>query len=176
MPDGKPVIQKDENGNVVYNGKKGSFSFAENITPEYIWFNGKVDYTLLTDKINIKDDKVFINRFRGSADDGMSRIWPVKVFRGVQPYDPVNQTLVVPHTTGHDKASYWEHFDWVKSVTQGMKSAGRPFSGKIDFIKTQMSWPITHMVAPAENSLSCDECHSSTGRLMHLKGVDIPEL
>jgi hypothetical protein len=34
----------------------------------------------------------------GSAGDGKSMIWPMKVFRGKQPYDPVNKTLVTPHT------------------------------------------------------------------------------
>ena len=71
-----------------------------------------------------------ICRYHGSPDDGISRIWPVKVFRGVQPYDPVNHTMVVPHTAGKDDAAYWVSFDWVKSITQGMKIAGRPFSGK----------------------------------------------
>ncbi len=175
-PDGKPLVKKDDKGNVVYYGKKGSFTFAENIVPEYIWFNGKVDYTLLGEKIDKKEGMIYINRFQGSADDGISRIWPVKVFRGIQPYDPVNQTLVVPHTAGQDNTAYWSNFDWVKSITEGMKVAGRPFSGKVEFIKTQMSWPITHMVAPAEDSLTCDDCHSENGRLKNLEGVDVKEL
>jgi octaheme c-type cytochrome (tetrathionate reductase family) len=174
--DGKPLVKKDKKGNVVYYGKKGSFTYAENVVPEYIWFNGKVSYTLLGDKINKKDGVVYINRYYGSADDGISRIWPVKVFRGVQPYDPVNHTMVVPHTAGEDDAAYWLSFDWVKSITHGMKIAGRPFSGKVDFVKTQMTWPITHMVAPAEDALSCDECHSKNSRLKHLKGLDIKKL
>ena len=82
----------------------------------------------------------------------------------------------MPHTTGKDKTSYWANFDWSKSVAEGMKVAGRPFSGKVDFINTQMSWPITHMVAPAEDSLACDECHSKNGRLRNLDGVDISDL
>ena len=174
--EGKPVVKKDETGNMMYYGKKGSFTFGENIIPEYIWFNGNVEYTLLKDRIDKNEGIAYINRFQGSADDGVSRIWPVKIFRGKQPYDPVNQTLVVPHTTGKDKTSYWANFDWSKSVAQGMKVAGRPFSGRVDFINTQMSWPITHMVAPAEDSLSCGECHSKNGRLRNLDGVDISDL
>ena len=92
----------------------------------------------------------------------------------MQPYDPVNKTLVVPHTAGKDTTAYWSNFDWDKSITEGMKVAGRPFSGKIDFIKTQMSWPITHMVAPAENAVACDDCHSRKGRLQNITGVYIP--
>ena len=92
----------------------------------------------------------------------------------MQPYDPVNQTLVVPQTVGKDDTAYWANFDWDKAIAAGMKSADRPFSGKIDFIKTQMSWPITHMVAPAENALGCEDCHSKNGRLASIKGIYIP--
>lgn len=172
--EGKPMVKKDKSGHVVYHGKKGDFTYGANIPPEYIWFNGKVRYTLLDDKIDKQAGVTPINHFSGSPDDGKSRIWPVKVFRGMQPYDPVNKTLVVPHTAGKDDTAYWENFDWDKSITAGMKSAGRPFSGKVDFIKTQMSWPITHMVAPAENALGCEDCHSKNGRLQNIEGIYIP--
>ena len=117
---------------------------------------------------------MLVNEFEGSPDDGQSRIWPVKVFRGVQPYDPVNNKLVVPHTTGSDKASYWKNFDWEKAVTAGMKSAGLPFSGKVDFIKTQMSWLINHMVTPGKTAVGCNECHNKNGRLKDIDGIYIP--
>ena len=55
-----------------------------------------------------------------------------------------------------------------------MDSAGLPFSGKVDFIKTQMSWPINHMVAPAKDAVACDECHSKNGRLKDIDGIYIP--
>ena len=171
---GKP-IQKYVKGNLVYHGKRGTFTYADNIEPEYIWFNGEVRYVLLDERVRTNDrGYVEINSFRGSPDDGRSRIWPIKVFRGVQPYDPEMGTLVVPHTTGLDEDSYWRSFDWKKAITAGMLSAGRPFSGKVDFIKTQMSWPINHMVAPAEDAVNCDECHKKNGRLRDIKGIYIP--
>jgi hypothetical protein len=173
-PDGKPLVKKGKDGHVIYHGKKGDFTYGHDIAPEYTWFNGKVRYTLLDDKVEKADGVTPINRFEGSPDDGVSRIWPVKVFRGMQPYDPVNKTLVVPHTAGKDDTAYWENFDWNKSIKAGMASANRPFSGEIDFIKTEMSWPITHMVAPAENALACTDCHSKNGRLQHIEGVYIP--
>jgi len=82
--------------------------------------------------------------------------------------------MVVPHTTGLDEDAYWKNFDWEKAITSGMLSAGQPFSGKVDFIKTQMSWPITHMVAPKEESVGCDECHTKNGRLEDIEGIFIP--
>lgn len=171
---GKPLVKKDKNGHVIYHGKKGDFTYGENIAPEYTWFNGKVKYTLLDDEVNKQGEVTPINTFKGSADDGISRIWPVKVFRGKQPYDPVNKTLVVPHTAGDDDTAFWTNFDWDKAIAEGMKEAGKPFSGEYDFIKTQMSWPITHMVAPAENALSCEDCHSKDGRMQNIEGIYIP--
>ncbi|MBT8119199.1 MAG: tetrathionate reductase family octaheme c-type cytochrome [Gammaproteobacteria bacterium] len=172
--DGEPIERKVD-GNLVYSSKRGTITYAENINPEYIWFNGKVRYQLLTEKVRYNDDGyVLVNEFEGSPYDGESRIWPVKVFRGVQPYDPVNQTLVVPHTTGSDKASYWKNFDWQKAVAAGMKSAGLPFSGEVDFVKTQMSWLINHMVTPGEGAVGCNECHSKNGRLKDIDGIYIP--
>jgi len=48
------------------------------------------------------------------------------------------------------------------------------YSGEYGFVETEYYWPITHMVAPAENSLSCDSCHSQDGRLQNIQGVYIP--
>ena len=172
--EGKP-LQKRVDGNLVYHGKRGSFTYGENIEPEYIWFNGTVKYLLFNERVRPNEEGyVEINSYEGSAEDGKSRIWPVKVFRGKQPYDPVMGTMVVPHTTGLNEDAYWRNFDWEKAITAGMLSAGQPFSGKVDFIKTQMSWPINHMVAPAVHAVGCDECHMKGGRLRDIEGIYIP--
>ncbi len=171
---GKPYKEK-LNGNLIYNSKTGSFSYAENIKPEYVWFNGTIRYQLLDAALK-PDEKgvVKINEFEGSAEDGKSRIWPIKVFRGKQPFDPANNKLVVAHTAGHDETAYWQNLDWGKAITAGMLSAGKPFSGKVDFVNTEMTWPITHMVAPAKEALECQECHQQDGRLDAIDGIYIP--
>ncbi len=173
-PEGKPFVKKDEKGHVIYDSRKGDFVLSENVVPEYTWFNGTVKYTLLTDKLEINNGVVHINSFEGSPDDGKSMIWPVKVFRGAQPYDAVYKTLVMPHTAGLDDTAYWKNFKWEKAIATGMATVGAPFSGKIDFVKTVMYWPIAHMVAPKEETLSCQQCHSANGRLKEIKGVYMP--
>ncbi|KPK38544.1 MAG: cytochrome C [Gammaproteobacteria bacterium SG8_47] len=173
-PEGQPILKKDDHGHVIYNSKKGAFTVAENIDPEYVWFNGRVKYTLVGDKVEKGAEITWINRFEGGPADGESRIWPVKVFHSVQPYDPVNKSLVVPHLAGNDNTAYWKNFDWQKAVTVGMASIGAPFSGKVDFIETKMAWPVTHMIAPKEKALACDECHSKNGRLEGIEGVYLP--
>lgn len=173
-PDGKPMQKMDEKGRVVYDSKKGDFVLGENVVPTYVWFNGQVTYTLLGDPIDKAVGITQINRFEGGPFDGKSRIWPVKVFRGIQPYDPVNKSLVIPHTTGADEDSYWKHFNWEKSIARGMASVGKPFSGQVDFIRTEMTWPLNHMVAPKEQSLTCRQCHIKGGLMKGIKGLEMP--
>jgi hypothetical protein len=172
--DGKPLLRKNDEGHVVYIGTKGDFRMGENVVPDYVWFNGKVEYTLVGDKIEKSSEPVHINRFRGSAGDGGSLIWPVKVFRGRQAYDPDNKSLVIAHLAGDDDTAYWKNLDWPRAVRAGMSTAGLPFSGKVEFIDTVSVWPITHMVAPAKNALGCGECHAPDGRLEKISGIYIP--
>jgi hypothetical protein len=82
------------------------------------------------------------------------------------------QTLVTPLTT--TKQGYWETLDWDQAITLGMQAVSLPYSGKYDFVATEMTWPITHMVAPADEALQCEECHSRNGRLEGVQGVYIP--
>jgi len=170
---GKPMVIKDSAGRVAYDSKKGDFRYENHVIPEYIWFNGSVDYTLLGEKLN-PDKVVQINRFNGSPTDGKSKIWPVKVFHGKQPYDKDTLSLLVPHTFGDDDSAYWSNFDWNKSLTAGMKAVNQKFGGNYGFVSTEMSWPITHMVAPKDDALRCTQCHSPYGRLQKISGIYMP--
>jgi len=172
--DGKPLLRKDAKGRVVYTAAKGTFGLAENVVPDYVWFNGRVSYTLLGDRIEKGAQPTRINHFEGSAGDGKSMIWPVKVFRGKQAYDPVHKTLVVTHMAGTDDTAFWTNFNWEKAVAEGMASVGAPFSGKVDFVATESMWPITHMVAPATDALRCHDCHASGAHLEKVAGIYIP--
>ena len=173
-PDGKPLVVKNEDGEVIYNGIKGDFVMAEKVIPEYVWFNGTVQYTLPGDKIEDNGKPIGSNRFEGSATDGKSLIWPVKLFTGKQPYDPVNKTLIAPHLAGADTTAYWTNLNWEKAAAAGMEAIHQPFSGKVSFIATESMWPITHMVAPAKDALRCEACHASGGRLEKVSGMYIP--
>jgi octaheme c-type cytochrome (tetrathionate reductase family) len=169
---GHPIKEMASDGQVSYDSKKGHFTFDRYVIPEYAWFNGNVKYTLFGDKVGT--DKVKINDFQGSADDPGSRIWPLKVFRGKQPYDVGNETLAVFHTAGKDDAAYWGNFDWDKALTVGMRAQGVEYSGDMTFVETQMSWPITHMVAPKQDALGCQQCHKEDGRLAAIDDIYMP--
>jgi len=56
-----------------------------------------------------------------------------------------------------------------------MKDVNLPFSGKISFIKTEMYWPVNHMVSTKENTVKCNECHTrDNSRLAGLKDFYMP--
>ncbi len=171
---GKPVVVMNEDGYVTYTAAKGDFVLAENVKPDYIWFNGTVKYTLLGDEIDKSKQPININKFEGSPTDGKSMIWPVKTFRGKQPFDTVTKSLIVPHLAGNDDSAYWTNLNWQKAIESGMASVDKPFSGKFDFVETMSMWPITHMVAPKDKALGCVDCHTANGRLEKVDGLYLP--
>ncbi len=177
LKDGKPYKVLDSSGHESYASIKGSFVYESDVVPEYQWINGKVKYTLLGDPVNASG-VTEINHYHGSAGDGESRIWPVKVFRGKQPYDLETRSLLVPHTAvaygEKDDTAFWLNFKWEAALQAGAEASGQPFGGKFDFVSTTMTWPITHMVAPKEDALTCTQCHSKSGRLQGVDGIYMP--
>lgn len=171
-PDGSEIIEKDENGWVVYDTKKGDFVWDKDVTPDYVWFNGTVSYINL-EPFAEGTERVPINTLHGNEDDPDARIWPVKSFVGIQPYDSGNHTLAVPHLFGKDDNAYWKSYDWDLAITAGMEAYGADYSGEYDWIESEMLWPLNHMVAPKEQALSCDSCHEN-GLLDGVEGVYVP--
>jgi octaheme c-type cytochrome (tetrathionate reductase family) len=141
---------------------KGEFTYEQDAVPEYRWFNLTVGRYLLGDKI---DPAVVtaMNPLQGSIADPTARIWPFKVHRAKQPYDVQNAYLLPPTTGGKD--GYWSNFDWDNAFRLGARATGLAYSGKYGFTDTEMYWPLTHMVAPKEKALGCQECHGEKSRL-----------
>ncbi|MFZ2854354.1 MAG: tetrathionate reductase family octaheme c-type cytochrome [Rhodocyclaceae bacterium] len=171
--DGKPFTTKDSAGHRAFDSKKGNFEWDSYLIPEYRWFNGHVSYTAKGEKID-PGKTVEINRPEGSAGEKDSRIWPFKIHRGKQAYDSENNILLVVHTAGEDETALWKNYDWQKAIDTGMKTAGLPYSGKFGFVSTEMSWPITHMVAPKADAVGCAQCHAEKGRLQGIPGIYLP--
>ncbi|MCB1761453.1 MAG: tetrathionate reductase family octaheme c-type cytochrome [Gammaproteobacteria bacterium] len=170
---GKDIVEKDEQGRVIYSSKRGGAQWAENLTPEYVWFNGQIDFTTLDDSID-PNGVVQLNSLAGSSDDPKARIWPVKVLRGKQPIDMEKATLVSASLFGKKDDGFWKTFDWPASIGAAMQAAGREFSGKVGFVETEMRIPVNHMIAPAEEALACESCHSRNGRMKDVEGLYMP--
>ena len=146
----------------VYLKKKGSFQYAQNVRPEYYWYNGKADRYLTGDKIN-PEEVVRINRPRGGPEDPEAKIWPFKVHRGKQIYDTQNRYLLTPRTWA--EGGYWHDFDWDQACRLGCSDTGLEYSGNYDFVSTEMYWPLSHMIQPAQKALQCIDCHAEGGLL-----------
>jgi hypothetical protein len=72
--------------------------------------------------------------------DKSSKIWPVKMHRGKQIYDSIHNTLIQPklHAEIKGDSAYWKDFDWHTASAAGMKHLELPYSGKYDFVETEM--------------------------------------
>lgn len=173
-PDGRPVTEYDDEGNISYLGIKGAFKWGKNVVPAYRWWNGTSGRYLTGDRFDPSRTLVMNPPLGGPGDAG-SKIWPFKLHEGNQPYDPVHKILIQPKTFGpKGSGAYWSDFDWNKAARAGMKHAGLPFSGKIGFARTEMYWPVSHMVAQGDRGLSCVDCHSRASRLAGVGGVYMP--
>lgn len=170
----KNYTQGNGEHRATYKSIKGTFQYGENLVPYYDWFDGQMLYTTIDTRFNPAEGPVEINGFKGSRDDGISRIWPFKRMHTVQPYDKGNNTMVYMHLWGEDDDAYWGNYDFGRAIKVGMERNQIPYSGEYDFVETYSFWPITHMVAPSEDALSCAECHSREGRLKELTGLYMP--
>lgn len=174
---GKPYTKKDDLGKPAYMTKKGDMKWVKNVKPEYFWYNGSMKHLTLKDVID-PSGVVALTEPAGSMDDPNSRIFPFKVHRAKQPYDKINKTIVAPHLFPKgktDKAAYWKGFNWNTSIQYGQKYIGLPYSGEFDFLETTYLFPITHMVAPKDNVVKCQECHTSDeSRMVALSGFYMP--
>ena len=86
-------------------------------------------------------------------------------------------TLIQPKLWSENKgdSAYWLDFDWDMANKAGMDYLNLPYSGKYDFVETEMYWPLNHMVSPKEQSLSCKDCHTrNNGRLASLNDFYLP--
>jgi len=177
LKNGEPYEEDDSLGNHTYLSIKGSFKWARNIKPDYIWFNGTASHYLQGDIIKDPTKRTVLNRLYGSYADYDSKIIPVKIHIAKQPYDPVNKILIKPKLYAEKKGegAFWQDFDWQAAAKVGMKNAGLPFSGKIEFVETEMYWPVNHQVAKKELSVECIECHTSNNsRLAGLTDFYMP--
>jgi octaheme c-type cytochrome (tetrathionate reductase family) len=175
LNNGEPIEEKDSLGNDTYLSIKGEFKWARNLKPEYRFFNGTADHYFFGDSITTVP--VELNSLNGSYADKDSKIYPVKVMRGKQPYDPVMNRLLNPKLwdTVKGKGAFWVDFDWNSSIREGMAYLDAPWSGKIGFIETESYWPVNHMVAPAKKAVGCIECHNrNDSRLAGLNGFYMP--
>ena len=171
---GSVIVKRDDDGNIVYSSLNGDARWQKDYLPEYFWFNGSASHALLTDRIET-GNPVQINSLKGNYCDPNARIFPAKVHRGKQPFDPVNKSLLLPKLFGlKNSGAFWSDFDSERSIEAGMAYAGLEYSGEIEYIETEMYLPINHMVVPKEKALSCVDCHNKNDRMLNFTDYYMP--
>jgi len=169
LKDGKPFsIDQEFDGveNHAYMSKKGTFTWGKNVVPQYRWYKGELKQMTFLDTIDPAKAPIDINPPTGSYQDPQARIWPFKIHRGKQPYDTeLNHMLPIKLYGRKGTGAFWTEFDWPKALAAGAKLNQVEFSGKYGFIETNGYWPIKHMVAPKDQAVECDACHSNPSRL-----------
>ena len=164
---------KDQLGEETYFKNLGELVWAKNIQPEYYWSNGSSEYYELGEK-NEKSKPIDLNKPAGKISESKSKISPFKVVKAKQPYDPVNNNLIIPRIFGDE--GYSSTFNWETASTKGMQQINQEFSGKVDFIETKMYWPINHLVMSSDNALKCTSCHGKGGEgLLKWKELGYPD-
>jgi octaheme c-type cytochrome (tetrathionate reductase family) len=172
LKDGKPYVVEGEFGKPTYKSIKGEFRWAKNVQPEYFWYNGSFANTGIKDKID-PAAIVEVSHPLGDKNDPDARIHPFKIHRGKQPYDKINKQIVAPLLSG--PKGFWTTFDMNDAIVRGNKTLDVPYSGEFDYVETTYAFPITHMVAPRENALDCNECHiRKNSRLANITGIYLP--
>jgi hypothetical protein len=175
LQDGKPYEFMDSTGRISYQSIKGTAYWAKDVEPDYVWFNGQADHMLVTDSIT--EFPVKINTLFGDYEDSKAQIWPVKIHRGKQPFDTKYRRILKAKLWDKEegKGGLWVDFNWETSLAEGMRIAGIPWSGEWEFVETEMYLPISHMVAPKDDVLTCADCHSrSSSRLEKLTDFYMP--
>ncbi len=157
-------------GKDTYSKKKGRFVWAKNVTPTYLWYNGKWQHKVVNANDTYTEagtaaDPVVIAAPTATIADENAKIYPFKKLIGRQPADTTNQRLVVPHLfgTGPGPNPYWVKFDWGLAIAEGTAYAGQPYSGDYGFVNTVNYLSINHEVAPKESALRCEDCHGVEG-------------
>lgn len=170
LKDGAPYFELDENGNQIYLSEKGSFIWANNVKPDYQWFNGTANHHFLTDSIT--EIPVQINKLFGSYNDQNSKLIPKKIHRGKQPYDLNYNRIVQAKLWDYSKGkgALWIDFNWTAAIDSAMRILKIPYSGEFGFVETEMHLPVSHMVSPKEQVVTCNECHTRTDS--RLEGIN----
>lgn len=160
---GKPVVIKGVDGKSIYDGKKGAFSWERDLTPEFYWYDGSMNYVAIEDKID-PTTEVWLQTPNGRRDDPASKLYPFKIHRGKTPYDTQLNNMVVPKLLGAaGTGAYWGDFNWDEAIRLGMASVDAPYSGEFGFVETAYAYPVTHQVAPKEMTTDCVACHVKKG-------------
>jgi hypothetical protein len=145
---------------------------GQNVTPEYAFFNGQSYFYQFGDPADPETNgKVLMSGPMGDVRDPDAKIHAFKRHEGYQPIDPVTRRLL-PLKIGKffesgsidEPVVVNEDGSEENAVSLGVKGVGWNYNGH-EFAETERYMGLFHEVAPKEEALSCDSCHSGGTRI-----------
>lgn len=118
---------------------------ANSVDPIYKWYNG---------------GRLKPGQWPGRFDDPSSKLQPFKLYEGTVPVDastgkPIPLKLGVFYKTG----------DLEKAIVAGAQAAGMAYSGTWQAKTFKIPLQLSHGILPADEAVTCQECHIPDGRL-----------
>jgi hypothetical protein len=133
---------------------------GQNVTPVYRWFNGQTAFYQFGDPSQTgPSGRIPLAEPLGDIQDPDAKLYAFKYHQGYQPMDPDTGRLL-PLKIG----KFFESGRIDEAVRLGAEAVGWTYSGH-SFAKTERYLGLFHEVAPSEQALSCNDCHSGGQRL-----------
>jgi hypothetical protein len=124
-----------------------------NVKPKYRFFNGTSVFYHFGEPTSQQGGWMTMSAPVGNVRDPQSKIHAFKRHRSIQPMDPKTGVLL-PLKIGY----FFQTGELDQAVKLGTEAVGWDYSGHV-FAKTQRFMGLFHEVAPAEDALSCNDCH-----------------
>ena len=163
-----PSFDYGENGVPVYDPKKGSFVWQNDVRPTLRYFDGMWDRFIINANDTFTETPAVLGEPSADYTTAGAKIYPFKKMIGNQPADLNNNTVLVPHLFGTKGGPnpYWGNWDWDLALQDGALYTGQTYSGEFQFVPTVMYLTVNHEVAPKEQAYgftgttSCADCHT----------------
>ena len=160
-------VEKDDNGDPIYDPKKGTFVWANNVRPSLLYYDGKWNKALVGANEVFPETPAVLASPSADYTTAGAMIYPFKRMIGNQPFDANNDTILVPHLFGTKGGEnpYWGKYDWNLALQDGANYTGQPYTGEFVFKDTVMYLTVNHEVAPAQQAYgmdgACSDCHGA---------------
>jgi len=115
------------------------------VDPIYKWYNG---------------GRFKPGQWPGDFDDPNARLQPFKLFQATAPVDAASGQPI-PLKLG----VYFKTGDLEKAIVAGAKDAGMDYSGAWRAKTFNIPFQLSHGILPADEAITCQECHTPAGRL-----------
>jgi hypothetical protein len=138
-----------------------TIDMQSDVTPAYAWWNGRTRHQLMGEEVKVqKDGTVYMMSPVGSKKDKTAKIYPFKLHLGRLPVLEDERWLVPIGV---------EEFFADGNIHHAVLEGGHYQYGREDFaydwVDTKRWMGIFHGVVPAENALTCLDCHDEGGRM-----------